>query len=187
MKDLGTKVFTFPTPVFIIATYNEDGSGDAMNAAWCGRCGAQEIALNIGAKHQTTANIKKRGAFTVSFADKKNLVASDYVGLVSGKDEKRKLEKAGLHITKSNHIDAPIIDEFPLTLECKIKTITGDAKEIRVVGEVVNVLADASILNGEGKIDADKAGFLSLDSSIRAYRVLGEVVGKAFHDGEKLK
>ena len=185
-KNFGAKAVITPLPVLIIATYNEDGSADAMNAAWGGQCGPKHIALNLG-NHVSTENIKRNKAFTVSFADKKNLVASDYVGLVSAKDEKQKLEKAGLHTVKSEFVNAPVIEEYPLTIECQVVSIREEMGETRVVGEVVNLSAEESILDENGTIDLGKLEALVYDSPAHLYRVVGEAVGKAFSDGKALK
>ena len=185
-KNLSKGIIT-PLPVLIIATYNEDGTADAMNAAWGGQCGGKHIALNLSPKHVTTENILRTNAFTVSFADKKNLAASDYVGLVSAKDEKNKLEKAGLHTVKSEFVDAPVIEEYPLTIECKVVSVREELGEVRIVGEIVNTLADESIIGEDGVVDIGKIEALVYDSPAHFYRVIGEKVGNAFKDGMALK
>lgn len=185
-KNFGAKAIITPLPVLIIATYCEDGTADAMNAAWGGQCGGKHIAINLGA-HVSTENIKRNQAFTVSFADKKHLVASDYVGLVSAKDVKDKLAKAGLHTVKSEFVNAPVITDYPLTIECKVVSIREELGEVRVVGEVVNLSADASILDENGNVDLGLLEPLVYDSAAHAYRVVGEKVGAAFKDGAQLK
>ena len=185
-KNLSKGIIT-PLPVLIIATYNEDGTADAMNAAWGGQCGGKHIALNLSPKHVTTENILRTNAFTVSFADKKNLVASDYVGLVSAKDEKNKLEKAGLHTVKSEFVNAPVIEEYPLTIECKVVSVREELGEVRIVGEIVNTLADESIIGDDGVVDIGKIEALVYDSPAHFYRVVGEKVVNAFKDGMALK
>ncbi len=186
-KNFGAKAVITPLPVLIIATYNEDGSPDAMNAAWGGQCGSMYIALNLGASHATTANIIRNKAFTVSFADKKNLVASDYVGLVSAKSETNKMEKAGLHAEKSRFVNAPVITDYPLTIECRVVSMREEMGEMRVVGEIVNLSADESILDESGNIDIGRMEALVFDSPSHGYRVIGERVGNAFSDGNVLK
>ena len=185
-KNLSKGIIT-PLPVLIIATYNEDGTADAMNAAWGRQWGGKHIALNLSPKHVTTENILRTNAFTVSFADKKNLVASDYVGLVSAKDEKNKLEKAGLHTVKSEFVNAPVIEEYPLTIECKVVSVREELGEVRIVGEIVNTLADESIIGEDGVVDIGKIEALVYDSPAHFYRVVGEKVGNAFKDGMALK
>ena len=186
-KNFGAKAVITPLPVLIIATYNEDGTPNAMNAAWGGQCGGKHIALNLGTSHATTENIKRTNAFTVSFADRKHLVQSDYVGLVSAKTEKDKIAKAGLHAEKSEFVDAPVITDYPLTIECKAVSMREELGEFRVVGEVVNLSADEELLDEEGKIDLGRLEALVYDSPAHAYRVVGERVGSAFKDGLVLK
>ena len=185
-KNFGAKAIITPLPVLIIATYCEDGTADAMNVAWGGQCGGKHIALNLGS-HVTTENIKRRQAFTVSFADKEHLVASDYVGLVSAKEVKDKLAKAGLHTEKSAFVDAPVITDYPLTMECRVVSIREELGETRVVGEVVNLRADETILDENGQVDLGRWQPLVYDSAAHAYRVVGERVGTAFKDGAQLK
>ena len=183
-KNVGAKPILYPQPVFIIATYNEDGTPNAMNAAWGGISEADQITMCISEDHQTTRNVLARGAFTVSMATADTVVACDYVGIVSGTKEPNKLEKAGFHTTKSEFVDAPIIDELPMAVECKL--ISYDAESCRMVGQVVNVCADESVLTN-GKIDPVKLRPITFDGMNHTYLVLGEKVGHAFSDGLKLK
>ncbi len=183
-KNFGTKSWFYPLPVLIVGTYGEDGRADAMNAAWGGLYDADKVVLCLSAGHKTTANIKKRGAFTVSFADKANLVASDYVGIVSANTEPKKMEKSGFHTTKSQFVDAPLIDELPVALECRFLKITEDGN---IIGQIVNVSADESVLDAEGSLDFAKFRPISFEPAHNAYHVLGEKVGRAFHDGAALK
>lgn len=183
-KNFGTKSWFYPLPVLIVGTYGEDGRADAMNAAWGGLYDADKVVLCLSAGHKTTANIKKRGAFTVSFADKANLVASDYVGIVSANTEPKKMEKSGFHTTKSQFVDAPLIDELPVALECRFLKMTEDGN---IIGQIVNVSADESVLDAEGSLDFAKFRPISFEPAHNAYHVLGEKVGSAFHDGAALK
>jgi flavin reductase (DIM6/NTAB) family NADH-FMN oxidoreductase RutF len=185
-KNFGGKPMMYPLPVLIIATYDENGKADAMNAAWGGICDINQIALNLSA-HKTTENIKAKGAFTVSMADAAHVVACDYVGIVSANNEPNKMEKAGFHTTRSEFVDAPVIDELPMTLECKVVEIQNMGGDMSVVGEIVNVSADERILGEDGKIDPDKLEPISYDPVHNTYRKLGEMVGYAFRDGAKLK
>lgn len=171
-----------PEGVFIIATYDENGVPNAMNAAWGIQSDYTEVSFFL-AEHKTTENIKKTGAFTVSFATKDTVVISDYFGVESGKSV-NKIEKAGVHVHKSAHINAPIIEEYPLTLECKVKSF--DDKTGVLVGEIVAEQADERILT-DGKIDLGKMKPIIYDPSTHVYRVIGEVVGHAFKDGLALK
>ena len=183
-KNFGAKPILYPQPVFIIATYNEDGTPNAMNAAWGGISEADQITMCISAGHQTTKNVLARGAFTVSMATADTVVACDYVGIVSGTKEPNKMEKAGFHTSKSDFVDAPIIDELPMAVECKL--LSYDPESCRMVGQVVNVCADESVLT-DGKIDPVKLRPITYDGMNHSYLVLGEKVGNAFSDGLKLK
>ena len=171
-KNFGAKPYTYPQPVLIIAAYDENGTPDAMNAAW-------------GAGHKTVKNIQARKAFTVSMADAAHVVACDYVGIVSGNKVPDKFEKAGFHATKSEFVDAPLIDGLPMTLECTL--VSYDPETCRLVGEIVNVSADERILDENGKIDPAKLEPITFDPVNNAYLKLGEKVGNAFKDGMQLK
>ena len=166
----------------MIATYGEDGKPDVMNAAWGGISDDKEISICVSENHKTTENILKKGAFTVSMADVEHMTACDYVGIVSGNKEPDKFEKAGFHATKSEYVNAPLIDELPMALECKVKSFE---KGI-LIGEIVNINADESILT-DGRIDPAKLKPICYDPVNNDYLVLGEKVGNAFKDGLKLK
>ncbi len=186
-KDFGTKTVITPLPVLIIGTYDENGKADAMNVAWGGQCSEKCVAINIGHVRKTRDNITLKKAFTVSFATVDTLVMSDYFGIASGFKED-KIEKAGAHVVPGTHVDAPIIEEYPLTLECRLLEMTEtETGEIRIVGEVVNMSADEKILNEQGNIDLDKLQPISFDSAALTYRVLGPNVGNAFTAGKALK
>ena len=182
-KNFGVKSWVYPQPVLMIGTYDEQGKADVMNAAWGGQYDTTQVMLCLG-EHQTTKNIRAKGAFTVSFADVEHMVACDYVGIVSGTDEPRKMEKAGLHTFKAEMVDAPVIEELPLTLECKLVKFNEDGI---VVGEIVNISADERILDADGKVDTGKLNAIIFDPIQASYRKVGDTVGKAFHDGLQLK
>ena len=184
-KNFGAKPYTYPQPVFIIATYGEDGTPDAMNAAWGGISEANELSMCISAGHKTTKNILARKAFTVSMADAAHVVECDYVGVVSANDVPDKLAKAGFHTTKSEFVDAPLIDELAMAVECRL--VSYDPETCRLVGEIVNVSVDESVLTPEGKVDVAKLDPIVFDPVNSAYPRLGEKVGDAFKDGLKLK
>lgn len=135
-----------PLPVLIVATYDKQGTPNAMNVAWGGQCGYHHVALNLSLNHKTTDNLKHTKAFTLSIATVDTLVMSDYFGLVSGRKE-NKIEKANVHITRSKFVNAPVLDEYPLTLECKVNGKEEALGEMHVVGEVINMQADESILD----------------------------------------
>ena len=184
-KNFGAKAYLYPMPVLIIGSYDENGIPDAMNAAWGGISEETEISICISAEHKTTKNIIARGAFTVSIADAKNVVACDYVGIVSGNNEPDKIKKTGWHTAKSEFVDAPLFDELPMALECKL--ISYDEETCRLVGEIVNVCADERILGEDGKIDLNKFSPITYDPVHHIYRKIGDTVGKAFSDGMKLR
>ncbi len=180
-KNLGSKINFLPLPVLMIGTYDKDGKANVMNAAWGGIHDYGKISI-ILSKHKTTENLELKKAFTVGFATKKTEAISDYFGVVSGNKED-KVAKAGVHVTKSSFVDAPIIEEYPLTLECKVDSyIDGE-----LIGTVVNCSVDEEYLDENGNIDVDKMEIITFDMTSNTYRVLGEVVGKAFEDGLKLK
>lgn len=171
-----------PEGVFIIGSYDENGVPNAMNAAWGIQSDYGEITLFL-AKHKTTDNIKKTKAFTVAMATKDTVVISDYFGVETG-NRVNKIEKAGCHVHKSEHVNAPIIEEYPLTLECELKS--WDDETGILVGKIVSEQAGESILT-DGKVDLDKMKPIMFDIASGSYRTIGPVVGKAFHDGLALK
>ncbi|MDO4460234.1 MAG: flavin reductase family protein [Clostridia bacterium] len=183
-KSFGAKPFTYPQPVYIIATYDENYVPDAMNAAWGCIADSNKIAIYMAKDHKTTENIFNRKAFTVSMADAAHVTECDYFGVVSANKEPNKIEKAGMHVTKSELVDAPVIDELPMVLECKF--ISFDEESELLIGEIVNVSADESVLT-DGKIDPAKFNPIVFDPCNYAYRTVGEKVGNAFSDGLKLK
>ena len=180
-KDVGF----YPQPVLIIGTYDADGVPDAMNVGWGGLVGGGYVEINSSQGHKTTENLSLKGAFTVSFADRAHLTEADYVGLVSGHTTPDKIARAGLTPVRSAFVDAPLFEEFPLTLECQVVERSDGPGGVRIVGQVVNMSADEAILGEDGLVDADKAQFLSFDRVRRVYRLLGGVVGQAYHDGRK--
>ena len=184
-KNFGAKPYTYPQPVLIIASYDENGTPDAMNAAWGGISDDTQISMCLSAGHKTVKNILKRKAFTVSMADAAHVAACDYVGIVSANDVPDKLEKAGFHTTRSEFVDAPVIDELPMTLECRL--VSYDEESCRMVGEIVNVSAEESVLDENGEIDPGKLQPITFDPVNNAYLKLGEKVGNAFRDGLALK
>ena len=176
-KDLGKKLAFTPLPVLMIGTYDQDGKANVMNAAWGGVYDFNEIFISLS-KHKTTDNLTLKKAFTVSFATKETEKISDYFGIASGNNED-KILKSGVHVIKSNFVDAPIIEEYPLTLECTVESF----EDGNLIGNVVNVSIDEDYLDENGKIDVDKMEIIAFDMVNNTYRVLGENVGKAFKDG----
>ncbi len=171
-------------PVMIIGTYDENGVPNAMNAAWGGIYDTNQVMVCLAHDHKTTENIKKSGAFTVSAATVNTVAACDYVGIVSANDEPDKFAKAGFHAIKSEYVNAPVIEELPMTLECKFIKINEDGT---CVGEIVNVSADERVLDENGKIDAKKVDPIIYDSVTHAYWSFGEKVGSAFSEGKKIR
>ena len=184
-KNFGPKTMCYPMPVYIIATYNADGTPTAMNAAWGGISEEKEISICIDSAHKTAENLVARKAFTVSMATAAQLVACDYVGIVSGNKEPDKFTKAGFHAVKSEFVDAPLIEELPMALECEV--LSYDEETCRLVGRIVNVCADESVLDDKGNVDVAKLQPITYDPMSHHYLVLGGKAGQAFHDGMALK
>jgi flavin reductase (DIM6/NTAB) family NADH-FMN oxidoreductase RutF len=179
--NFGAKPLMYPQPVLIIATYDENEAPNAMNAAWGITTDFNEISISLS-EHKTTDNLAKTGAFTVSMATEEQLAACDYVGIESGRKVPDKFAKAGFHATRSEFVNAPLIDELPLALECKVKSFTDGI----LIGEIVNVSADESIIT-DGKVDLKKLRPIAFDPFNNAYMGIGEKVGNAFSDGKKLR
>ena len=184
-KNFGAKPLCYPQPVFILGTYDADGTPNAMNAAWGGISDDAEISLCISANHKTTENILARRAFTVSMATAGYAAACDYVGIVSGSKVPDKFARAGFHATASEFVDAPLIDELPMAVECAL--VSYDPETCRLVGRIVNASADESVLGENGKVDPGKLRPITFDPMNNTYLVLGEPVGQAFRDGMALK
>ena len=180
-KNFGAKPFIYPMPVLIVGTYDENGVPNAMNAAWGTITDMNEITISMS-PHKTTDNLMKTGAFTVSIATEETVVACDYVGVESANKVPDKFAKAGFHATKSEFVNAPLIDELPMALECKVKSYEDEI----LVGEIVNVCADESILTS-GSIDPKKLKPIAYDPANHTYLGLGEKVGNAFSDGLQWK
>lgn len=182
-KSFGAKPFIYPMPVLIIASYDENGLPNAMNAAWGSAADMNRIAIYVSAGHKTMKNILARKAFTVSMADEKNVLAADYVGIVSGNKTPDKLSRCGWETSPSENVDAPIIDCLPMILECRL--VSYDTESELLIGEIVNVLADESILS-DGAIDPQKLRPIIYDPVNHDYLAIGEKVGNAFEDGKNL-
>ncbi|MCD7732091.1 MAG: flavin reductase family protein [Oscillospiraceae bacterium] len=185
-RDIKTTEAIFPMPVLMIATYNEDGSIDVMNAAWGTMLERDYIILNLTETHKTVQNIKARKAFTVSIADSKHVVEADYFGVVSGNKVPDKFAKSGLTAKKSERVDAPIINEFPLCMECEFIEYQDDQYGCGVIGKIVNTTADEAVLT-DGKVDIEKVSAIAFDPYTHGYYKVTERVGEAFKDGMKLK
>ncbi|WP_026522845.1 flavin reductase family protein [Butyrivibrio sp. VCB2001] len=179
--NFGAKPLMYPQPVLIISTYDENGVPNAMNAAWGITTDFKEITISLS-EHKTTDNLAKRGAFTVSLATEEQVIPCDYVGIESGRKVPDKFEKAGFHAVKSEFVDAPLIEELPVALECKVKNFEDGI----LLGEIVNVSADESVVT-DGAVDITKVRPISFDPFGNGYYGIGEKVGNAFKDGAKLK
>ena len=184
-KNIKHDMIMAPLPVLIIGTYDENGIPNAMNAAWGTQCDMNKITVFLS-KHKTTDNLELNKEFTVAFATKDTLEISDYFGIESG-HKLNKIEKAGVHVKKAEFVDAPLIEEYPVTLECKMTALNDDGGDYRLVGEVVNIVAEESVLDENGHIDLKKLEVIAFDSAHNTYRVIGDEVGRAFHDGLNIK
>jgi flavin reductase (DIM6/NTAB) family NADH-FMN oxidoreductase RutF len=187
MKSFGQKAWMLPQPVLIIGTYNADGSANAMNAAWGGQWDAKEIMISMGA-HATTENLARCPEFTVAFATRDTMVAADFVGIVSAKNDPGKMQKAGWKVQRAENVEAPVFTDFPMTLECRILRKIDESEEgYYIVAEIVNVLVNEDFLAEDGKPDVEKMHLIVYDPIHHGYMELGSRVGNAFQDGKKLK
>ena len=187
MKSFSPKPWVAPQPVIIIGTYDKDGNANAMNAAWGGQWDMKEVFISMG-NHQTTDNLAECSDFTVAFATKETMVASDFVGIVSGRNDKDKIAKTGWTVEKATQVNAPVFTKFPMTLECKVtKKIDESETGYYLVGEIVNILVDEKYLAEDGNPDIEKMQLITYDPVHHGYIALGEKVGNAFSDGKQLK
>lgn len=182
-KNFGVKPVIYPQPVLMLAAYDKQGLPCAMAAAWGGISEETEISICVSEFHKTMLNILETGAFTVSPATAEYAAQCDYLGTVSGNQVEDKLRRVGFTVTKSAFVDAPVIDQLPMALECRL--ISYDLEHCRLVGEIVNVCADESVLNESGKVDPLKLQPICYDGMNHEYHVLGQRVGKAFSMGKK--
>lgn len=187
MKNFKAQVWMLPQPVMIIGTYDADGTPNAMNAAWGGQWDYHEIMISLGS-HATTDNLNRCGEFTVAFATKDTLVAADYVGIESGRKNPHKIDRTGWKATKAENVNAPVFDCFPMTLECRIKEKLNESESgFYLVAEIVNIVCDEKYLAADGKPDVEKMELITFDPIHNGYIMLGQTVGRAFHDGLALK
>ena len=184
--NMGARLYVTPQPALMIATYNEEGTPDVMMAAWGGQCESNQVCFKLS-KHRTTDNLRRDKAFTLSYADARTIVQSDYVGMVSGNDVPDKVGRAGFTVTPSPNVKAPIINEYPVTMECRVVSMDDvEGGGAFVIGEVVNATADESVMT-DGKIDIRKLNPVAWDASSFNYFTLGDSVGKAWNSGNALK
>lgn len=184
-KNYGVKPYLYPMPVLIIGSYDANGVANAMNAAWGGISEVNQISICVDDSHKTAENIVGRGAFTVSVGTAAQMVACDFVGMVSGNDMPDKLERTGWTVQKSEFVDAPLFQELPMTLECKLISYTKET--CTLIGEIVNVSIDEGVLNEKEDVAVQKLNPLVYDPVNSVYYKLGEKAGNAFHEGAKLK
>ena len=186
MKSFGQKAWVLPQPVLIIGTYNSDGTPNAMNAAWGGQWDAKEIMISMGA-HATTENLARCPEFTVAFATRDTMVAADFVGIVSAKNDPEKMQKTGWTVQRAENVEAPVFADFPMTLECRILRKIDESEEgYYIVAEIVNVLVNEDFLAEDGKPNVEKMHLIVYDPIHHGYMELGSRVGNAFQDGKKL-
>ena len=185
-KDLGKVPAVYPMPVLMVAAYDEAGTVNVMNAAWGMICDMDKIALFIDEEHRTTKNIRAVGAFTVSIADRAHMDAADFFGIASGNDMADKFARTGYHAAKSGYVNAPVIEEFPVAMECELAEIVETENLHAVIGRIVNVSADERVLDENGKIAPEKLDALIFDQFRAGYYVSGEKVGEAWNAGRKL-
>lgn len=188
-KNFGAKAWLQPMPVGIIGTYDQNGRPNAMNAAWVGQWDMTQITISVS-KHATTVNLLSNPDFTLALADRRNMVAADYVGIVSGNKVPDKVAKAGLNVERAEFVNAPVFTNFPITLECRLVQKIGEEEPgggCNLIADILNVRCDEAYLDAAGNPDLDKIELICYDSIGNNYRVLGKVVGRAFHDGAALK
>jgi flavin reductase (DIM6/NTAB) family NADH-FMN oxidoreductase RutF len=187
MKSFKAQAWMLPQPVLVIGTYDKEGKPNAMNAAWTGQWDATEIMISMGA-HATTENLNINGEFTVAFATKETMVAADFVGLVSAKNVADKVGKTGWNVEKSANVNAPVITNFPMTLECRIKQKLDESETgYYIIADIVNILVDEKYLAADGKPDIEKMGLITYEPVHHGYVQLGAKVGDAFSIGKQLK
>lgn len=186
MKSLGAKPMLFPLPVLMVATYSEDGSVNVMNAAWGGIYDDDKVVLALSPGHKTSANIRARRAFTLSVADKAHMTEADYFGIATGNKSTDKFAKSGLTAEKSSKVDAPVVTDFPITVECEVTDLIEEPETLHVIGRIKDVLVKDEILDDKGKVDITKAGALIYDTFSSSYYTIGEKAGRAFHEGAAL-
>lgn len=181
-KKVKTVPAIFPMPVILIATYNEDGTIDVMNAAWGCAYDMNQIQLNISESHKTTENIRRTGVFTVTVATATHVAEADFVGMISAYKDKEKFVKTGLKAHKSDLIDAPILDDFPICMECKSIDFQG---EYGVLGEIVRLSVDEEYISKSGQVDVEKLNIIAFDPFNGDYYEVGKKIAKAYNSGRK--
>ena len=185
-KDFDVKPYLFPMPTYMIGTYNEDDTVDVMMMAWGGICAEDMVALNLEAEHKTVANLEARKAFTLAVPGTDTIKESDFLGIASANKMADKFERSGLHAIKSKKVNAPVITEYLITLECEVVEMQSQPYGLRVLGKIINVIADEKVLDAAGKIDVSKIHAFVFDQMQNGYYAIGEKVGQAWHSGAAL-
>ncbi|MBR6706745.1 MAG: flavin reductase family protein [Clostridia bacterium] len=185
-KDLGVLQAVYPMPVLMVAAYDENGKVNVMNAAWGMICAMDKIALFIDEDHKTTQNLLGTKAFTVALADRDHMEAADFFGIASGNKMDDKFERTGYHAVKSAHVNAPVIEEFPVVMECELAEVVNTENMYAIVGKIVNVAAEEKVLDEKGRVDPGRLNALIFDQFRHGYYVSGEQVGKAWNAGAAL-
>ncbi len=185
-KNFGSKPYSFPMPTYMIGTYNEDNTPDVMMMAWGGICADDMVALNLEADHKAVANLKSRKAFTLAIPGVDTIKESDYLGIVSSNKVANKFKNSGLSYIESQLVDAPIIVQYPVTLECEVVEMQQQPYGLRVLGKIVNVRADDEVLDANGNIDVAKINAFVFDQVKYGYYSIGEKIGQAWHSGADL-
>lgn len=183
-KDFGSKPWLLPEPVLIIGTYDEDGTPNAMNAAWGGLYDHNLVELCLSDSHKTTKNLLRDKAFTLSFPDVQNVKEADFVGMVSGNQSPEKLAQTGWTAIASEKVHAPLFEQLPVAMECTLEKVTEDGN---IIGKIVNVSIDESVLGDDGQLDYSKYVPILFEPVHNGYHAMGQRVGNAFSDGLKLK
>lgn len=183
-KDLGKFPAVFPMPVLMVAAYDEHNQVNVMNAAWGMISSMDTITLFIDEDHKTTQNILKTKSFSVSIATTETMAEADYFGIVSGHTVPDKFERSQLTLIKSERSHAPIIDEFPICMECELLEEIKTNSIYAVVGKIINVSADTKVLNEKGKVDVSKLNALIFDQFQAGYYAVSNKVGNAWIEGK---
>ncbi|MBQ6564194.1 MAG: flavin reductase family protein [Clostridiales bacterium] len=185
-KNLGVIPAVYPMPVLIVAAYDENKKVNAMNAAWGMICAMDKIALFIDEDHKTTQNLLKSKAFTVALADQAHMDVADFFGIATGNKMEDKFERTGYHAVKSEFVNAPVIEEFPVVMECELAEVVQTESMYAIVGKIINVAAEEAVLSEKDKVDPAKLNALIFDQFQHGYYTSGEQVGKAWNAGAGL-
>ena len=185
-KNLGSIPGLFPMPVVIVSAYDLEGIPNAMTAAWAQITDMDKIALFVDPDHRTMKNIEETKAFTVAIADVEHMAEADFIGIVSGNNMADKLEKSGFHVTKSEFVNAPVIEELPVSMDCELADIIDTEDVYAMVGKIVNICAEDRVIGEDGKVNPDQIHAQIFDQFRNGYYAVGEKVGQAWNAGKDL-